>query len=70
VGNEPRAREALKALDDDLASQQGIRDLVDTVPFTGAQGEELSAAGIMKVVLGSVNRRLDRNSTELHQRRR
>jgi hypothetical protein len=40
---------------------------VDTVPFTGDGDSQLTAAGIMKVVLGSVNRRLDRNSKELHR---
>jgi uncharacterized protein YegL len=71
VGKEPGAREALKQLDDSLAEIAGdddLRDIVDTVPFTGDGGAELSAAGIMKVVLGSVNRRLDRNSKELHRR--
>jgi hypothetical protein len=41
---------------------------VDTVPFTGDDNAELTAAGILKCVLGSVNRRLDRNSKELHRR--
>ncbi|KAF2749552.1 hypothetical protein M011DRAFT_475631 [Sporormia fimetaria CBS 119925] len=72
VGNEPDARRHLKQLDDDLAEVAGdseLRDIVDTVPFSGNADEELSATGIMKVVLGSVNRRLDRNSKELHRRR-
>ncbi|KAF2119957.1 hypothetical protein BDV96DRAFT_566412 [Lophiotrema nucula] len=71
VGKEPGAREHLKQLDDGLAELAGddeLRDIVDTVPFTGADNEALTAAGIMKVVLGSVNRRLDRNSKELHRR--
>ncbi|KAF2009001.1 hypothetical protein BU24DRAFT_437518 [Aaosphaeria arxii CBS 175.79] len=70
VGREPGAREALKQLDDGLEEIAGgdLRDIVDTVPFMGDDNAELSAAGIMKVVLGSVNRRLDRNSKELHRR--
>lgn len=70
VGKEPGAREHLKQLDDGLkefAGDDELRDIVDTVPFTGEGDSQLSAAGIMKVVLGSVNRRLDRNSKELHR---
>ncbi|KAF2194870.1 hypothetical protein K469DRAFT_136814 [Zopfia rhizophila CBS 207.26] len=70
VGKEPGAREHLKQLDDGLAELAGdddLRDIVDTVPFTGADDAELTAAGILKCVLGSVNRRLDRNSRELHR---
>ncbi|KAH7128828.1 hypothetical protein B0J11DRAFT_431428 [Dendryphion nanum] len=70
VGKEPSARKHLKQLDDglqELAGDDELRDIVDTVPFTGDGNEELTAAGIMKVVLGSVNRRLDRNSRDLHR---
>jgi uncharacterized protein YegL len=69
VGKEPGAREHLKQLDDglkELAGDDELRDIVDTVPFTGDNNAELTAAGILKVVLGSVNRRLDHNSKELH----
>lgn len=71
VGKEAGAREALKQLDDGLREASGddeLRDIVDTVPFTGDDDAELSGAGIMKVVLGSVNRRLDRQSKELHRK--
>jgi len=71
VGKEPGAKEHLKQLDDELADISGeedLRDIVDTVPFTGAEGTELTADGILKVVLGAVNRRLDRKrSKELHR---
>ncbi|KAF1939924.1 hypothetical protein EJ02DRAFT_424428 [Clathrospora elynae] len=70
VGKEAGAREHLKQLDDELkelAGDEDLRDIVDTVPFTGADDARLTATGIMKVVLGSVNRRLDRNSKELHR---
>lgn len=62
VGNLSGASQALKELDDDL-SQQGIRDMVDTVTWnsTGsARNKTLTADGILKVVLGAVVRRLDR----------
>ncbi|KAF2715683.1 hypothetical protein K504DRAFT_365965 [Pleomassaria siparia CBS 279.74] len=70
VGKDADARNHLKYMDDGLVDQRGnrIRDIVDTVPFTGAQNQELTAKGVMKVILGSVNRRLDRNSADLHRR--
>jgi hypothetical protein len=71
VGNEPGAREHLKQLDDDLEEIAGtdLRDIVDTVPFTGNGNQELNADGVLKVVLGSVVRRLDRKrSKELYRK--
>lgn len=71
VGKEVGAREALKQLDDGLREASGddeLRDIVDTVPFTADDDAELTGAGIMKVVLGSVNRRLDRQSKDLHRK--
>jgi hypothetical protein len=71
VGMGEGAREHLKQLDDglrELAGDDKLRDIVDTVPFTGEWESQISAVGIMKVVLGSVNRKLDRNSKELHQK--
>lgn len=60
VGREPDAAEDLQELDDALSRQHDIRDIVDTVPWTGDDGQVLTAEGLMKVVLGSVNRKLDR----------
>lgn len=64
VGEEEGAREHLAGLDDELSRfGGGCRDIVDTVPFVpGARGRgmALSADGILKVVLGAVNKRLDR----------
>jgi hypothetical protein len=60
VGDERGAGEALKKLDDGLSGMEGIRDMVDTVPFSG---DVLTSDGILKVVLGAVNRRLDRKQT-------
>lgn len=66
IGNDPEATELLKYLDDELATSTGgsSRDMVDTVPFRGAEGTRLIGDGVLKVVLGSVNRRLDRRRTE------
>ena len=59
VGEERGAAEALRELDDGLGSQGGgVRDMVDTVPWAG--GEGLNADGMLKILLGAVNRRLDR----------
>jgi uncharacterized protein YegL len=72
VGCEPGAREHLKQLDDDLADIAGdeeLRDMVDTVPFKGDGDSELTAEGVLKTILGGVLRRLDRNSKELHRRK-
>lgn len=64
VGEEQGAADALRDLDDGLVDRGGgIRDMVDTVPWSGGRGGRergLSAEGILKVVLGGVNRRLDR----------
>lgn len=71
VGRDESAKQHLKQLDDELAEISGdddLRDIVDTVPFTGAKGTHLSGDGILKVVLGAVNRRLDRKkSKDLHR---
>ncbi|EXJ92661.1 hypothetical protein A1O3_01213 [Capronia epimyces CBS 606.96] len=62
VGREPEAAENLTELDDALSGQYGIRDMVDTVPWTGNEGQELTAQGLLKVCLGSVVRRHDRRA--------
>nr|OQO21588.1 hypothetical protein B0A51_12074 [Rachicladosporium sp. CCFEE 5018] len=70
VGRDAEASKHLKMLDDELAEIAGegeLRDMVDTVPFRGAEGATLTGDGILKVVLGAVTRRLDRKSKELHR---
>lgn len=70
VGSDPEATTYLKELDDglaDIARDRDMRDMVDTIPFLGENGTTLSGAGILKVVLGAVTRRLDRRSKELHR---
>ncbi|KIX07273.1 uncharacterized protein Z518_01926 [Rhinocladiella mackenziei CBS 650.93] len=62
VGREPEAAENLRELDDALSSTYNIRDMVDTVPWTGDEGQRLTAQGLLKVCLGSVVRRHDRRS--------
>lgn len=67
VGNEEGAKEALEELDDNLGDEVegGVRDIVDTVTWTGGLsnsegGVGLTGDGILKVVLGAVVKRLDR----------
>ncbi|KAF2219022.1 hypothetical protein BDZ85DRAFT_206782 [Elsinoe ampelina] len=76
VGDDESAAESLKGLDDGLSELAGkpVRDMIDTVPLdkktrgSGGRGasEELTADGILKVVLGAVNRRLDRREQGTH----
>ncbi|RYP84672.1 hypothetical protein DL769_001106 [Monosporascus sp. CRB-8-3] len=73
VGNEPGAAEALRRLDDDLkgravAAGGTLRDMVDTVTFDatdGAGAPALTSEGILKTVLGAVNRRIDNQPTRV-----
>ncbi|RMD40339.1 hypothetical protein DV735_g4794, partial [Chaetothyriales sp. CBS 134920] len=66
VGDEPQAAADLRDLDDALSAQHGIRDMVDTVPWSGGKGggrgqpQALTAEECLKVTMGAVNRRLDR----------
>jgi uncharacterized protein YegL len=69
VGCEEGAAEALRERDDGLAEMAGVRDMVDTVPWVGDTETVLSADAILKVVLGAVNRRLDRRRGSQEMRR-
>lgn len=62
VGWEPGAAENLAELDDALSDTYNIRDMVDTVPWSGEEGQELTAERLLKVCLGSVVRRHDRKT--------
>lgn len=69
VGSNAAAREALRELDDDLASQ-GIRDMVDASTWdTNNSGGVLTSDGILKVVLGAVVRKIDRKRASGDRRR-
>ncbi len=62
VGDNSTVREALEFADEGLHREAGIRDMVDTVTRTGRPGE-LSAETVLKVVLGSVRKSVDRLET-------
>jgi len=57
IGDDPAATEYLESLDDALKVEYNIRDIVDTTPYTG---KDVTADEILKILLGAVNRRLDR----------
>jgi len=59
IGNSPHAAEFLQELDDSLSSGHGVRDIVDTTPFT-LTGGGLTAEMLTKILLGGINRRVDR----------
>lgn len=56
IGNSRDATEFLNELDNGLGQNYGIRDIVDTTPYTG----QLSAELIIKILLGGINRRVDK----------
>ncbi|KAK4142774.1 uncharacterized protein C8A04DRAFT_29540 [Dichotomopilus funicola] len=64
VGNDPRAAEYLRDLDDGLAEQANVRDMVDTATWESSGRRALSAEAILKVVLGAVVKRLDRRAVD------
>lgn len=70
VGQDSAAAEDLKELDDALSEQHGIRDMVDTVPWSGVHGAVLNAEGIMKVTMGAINRKVDRRKNSDERLRR
>lgn len=57
IGNDAEAKAALEELDDDLSGRYGVRDIVDTTPYPpgGLSGEVL-----IKILLGGINRRVDK----------
>ncbi|OJI84881.1 hypothetical protein ASPTUDRAFT_40941 [Aspergillus tubingensis CBS 134.48] len=70
IGNDAQARAYLQELDDNLADMQKkdhLRDIVDTVPWRGDQGQTLSADGILKCVLGAVSRKYDKREASFHR---
>ena len=54
VGDDPDATAYLQSLDNDL---KGVRDIVDTTPYLGG---ELTVDMIIKIVIGGINRRVDK----------
>jgi len=58
IGSDAQARSFLEKLDNDLKEKHSIRDMVDTEPYTGG---DLTAARLAKLLLGGINRKIDRS---------
>jgi len=56
IGDSKEAGKFLRELDDGLSANHGIRDIVDTTPYVG----KLDAEILTKILLGGINRRVDR----------
>ncbi|KAG5300520.1 von Willebrand factor [Histoplasma ohiense] len=66
VGNDRCAARWLENLDDTLYKNNHVRDIVDTAPWSGAV---LSSNTILKIMLGGVDRRYDRQTVSRMGRR-
>ncbi|KAI5480560.1 hypothetical protein MNV49_000256 [Pseudohyphozyma bogoriensis] len=62
IGVDDEAADHLRALDDDLKSKHGIRDFVDTVLFDVKNQGVLNEQYIIKALLGSMNRSIDKQA--------
>ncbi|KAL7272552.1 hypothetical protein RUND412_004632 [Rhizina undulata] len=60
VGSDEGATDALEDLDNALVEEYGIRDMVDTVSWKKMEGKGLTGEGMLKAVLGAVDKQLDR----------
>lgn len=61
VGNDEAATESLVELDNSLGEESEARDMVDTISWKDMNGGKgLSADGILKAVMGAIDKRLDR----------
>ncbi|KAG6331583.1 hypothetical protein ID866_7508 [Astraeus odoratus] len=61
IGNSRKAAAYLNELDDALSNRHMIRDIVDTTPFLNAR---LTSDVLIKILLGGINRRVDRRGAE------
>jgi hypothetical protein len=59
VGNDSKATKYLKQLDNDIDDDNNMRDMIDTTSASKLKGK-LSGDALVKILLGGVNRRLDK----------
>ncbi|PGH35387.1 hypothetical protein GX50_01725 [[Emmonsia] crescens] len=59
VGNDGGATQWLESIDDKLPKEYGTRDIVDTAPWSGTA---LTSKTILKIMLGGVDKRYDRQA--------
>ncbi|KAG9083560.1 hypothetical protein FRC06_004481 [Ceratobasidium sp. 370] len=57
VGDDSRASKALHELDSHLGEKNDVRDIVDTRPYTGSK---LTSELLIAMLLGGINRRVDK----------
>ncbi|KAH7924322.1 hypothetical protein BV22DRAFT_980309, partial [Leucogyrophana mollusca] len=57
IGDDPDAASALRLLDDQLAKEFRIKDIVDTTPFL--PGQTFDAEYMLKILLGGIDKVLD-----------
>jgi len=58
IGDDADATKALKELDDDIAGENGIRDMVDTTPCS-PDGGKFTVDTVVKILLGSIDKLVD-----------
>ncbi|GLB34195.1 putative von Willebrand factor (vWF) type A domain contatining protein [Lyophyllum shimeji] len=66
IGDSKSATSYLNDLDDELADKYKIRDIVDTTPFNDIGGE-LNPDILIKILLGGINRRVDKSGATVLQ---
>ncbi|KAG9119166.1 hypothetical protein FRC07_005965 [Ceratobasidium sp. 392] len=57
VGDDSRASKALEELDSHLGKKHDVRDIVDTRPYTGSK---LTPDLLIAILLGGINKRVDK----------
>lgn len=61
IGNSRSATAFLRELDDALSNRYSIRDIVDTTPYLDTK---LTSDMLIKILIGGINRRVDRRGAE------
>ncbi|KAJ7857842.1 hypothetical protein B0H14DRAFT_3638039 [Mycena olivaceomarginata] len=60
IGNDSSATRNLQQLDDRVRAEEDVRDIVDTTPY--AKLHPITGAGLIKALLGGIDRRIDAQS--------
>jgi hypothetical protein len=60
VGNDAKAAQYLRNLDDQLSGTHKIRDMVDTTCSSTFKNQKLTADALVKALVGGINRRVDK----------
>jgi len=66
IGDDEDATIALKELDDDIADQNGVRDMVDTTPYSPNDRDlQFTTDTMIKILLGAIDKLLDAKPNRL-----